>query len=177
MIRGRFMTSNDDCSAIFALRERVFVRELGFSANNVRDAYDDMAYYALVFDERDVPSGTGRLALIDDRFVLGKMCVLPSVRGQGMGDLLMRMLLLRAQEMNAPAVYIRARLDAVPFYERYGFKLTDENEDVEGQPHIWLRALADEIDIEGSCHKEAKDCPPDQNCASCGGCDEGNKNT
>lgn len=154
MIRGRFMSSNDDCQQIFALRRRVFGDELGYSQACIRDEYDVMAYYALVFDEEGSPAGTGRLTLIDDRFVIGKLCVIREMRGQGLGDLVMRMLLVRVQEMGAPSVFIRARIEALDFYRRYGFAPTGELEDVEGQPHEWMRALADEINIEGKCHAE-----------------------
>ena len=154
MIRGRFLRSGDDTSAVFALREQVFVDELGCSEAFARDALDDMAIYALVFDELDVPSGAGRLAIDDDRFMVGAVCVRGESRGQGLGDLIMRMLLLRVQEMDAPSVYAKAQPDVQPFFQRYGFKLIEPT--VDGRS--LMRALKDEIDIEGACHKGADGC-------------------
>lgn len=156
MIRGRFMNSTEDCAQIFALRRSVFVEEQGFGECFVRDDGDAMAVYALVFDEADAPSGTGRLIIDDDRFMLGRVCVLKDARGQGLGDLVMRMLLLRAQELGAPSVFVSAQLPAVGFYARYGFRPIGEAHEEGGAPRQLMRAMADEISIEGNCHKGGK---------------------
>lgn len=154
MIRGRFLKSGDDMTDIFAIRRQVFVDELGLEPETAKDELDSMAFYALVMDEHDVPSGTGRLALDDDRFMLGRICVLKSARGQKLGDLILRMLLVRVEEMDAPAVFVKALLPAVKFYQRYGFKVVSEEFDEEGAAHVLMRALKDEIDIEGDCQKQ-----------------------
>ena len=65
MIRGKFLTSQDDPSAVMDIRKRVFVDEQGFSPDTEIDGYDKLAVYALAFDENDRPAGTGRL-YIDD---------------------------------------------------------------------------------------------------------------
>ncbi len=165
MIRGKFMRSGDEISEIIALREQVFVSEMGLPPVWVRDEADGMAVFALVYDERDAPGGTGRLTLDDDRFMLGRVCVAEGARGQGLGDLVLRMLLVRAQEMDAPAVFVKAMLSAVPLYQRYGFRAVGEVETDEGAPRQLMRALQDEIDVEGACQKR------DAGCAGCGkGC-------
>lgn len=165
MIRGKFIRSTDDCSEIYALRRRVFVDEQGLSEDMVRDELDAMAIYALVFDERDAPSGTGRLVIDEDRFMLGRVCVLKEARGQGLGDLVLRMLLLRTQEMQAPGVYVEAQPPVEAFYRRYGFKPLGEAYQRHGAPHRLMRALAQEIDIEGNCGKQ-------DGCRGCGACSE-----
>ena len=168
MIRGKFYTSLDAVEEIFDIRRRVFVDEQGFSLEGERDAYDDMAVYALVFDENDVPSGTGRL-FIDksDHFVIGRVCTLREARGQGLGDLIMRMLLYRAQEMNAPAVYISAQLEAVAFYARYGFEPYGEIVLDEGVPHRLMRATAEQINIEGTCGGRHPCAGCEKSCEAC----------
>ena len=163
MIRGKYLTSMEDTYEVMRLREQVFVKEQGFSADTERDACDDMAVYALVFDEAGCPSGTGRLAIDEaDRFMLGRVCVLKERRGLGLGDLILRMLLFRAQELSAPAVYVEAVLPAVPFYERYGLRPIGDVCERAGAQYRLMRASADEIDIEGSCHKSPA-------CAGCTG--------
>lgn len=162
------MNSMDDCSEIFALRRRVFVEEMALPPQTEHDAFDEMAYYALVFDASDVPSATGRLALMDDRFTIGRVCVLKSARGQGLGDLVLRMLLVRVQEMEAPVVWVSALTSAASFYARYGFRPFGEAFIEEEREHQMMRALASEIDIEGNCRKREKGC---QGCGkSCSDC-------
>lgn len=162
------MSSMDDCSQIFELRRKVFVHEQGLPETRVRDDGDRAAIYALVFDEADVPSGTGRLTIDSDRFMIGRVCVLPLARGQGLGDLVMRMLLLRAQELNAPSVFVSAQLAAVDFYRRYGLRPIGEVYHEDGAPHRLMRAIRDEIDLEGACQKGGKNCAACQgDCESC----------
>ena len=148
MIRGRYLNSTRDCDEVFALRRRVFVEEMGLDEAWARDAGDDMAVYVLAYDEAGAPSGTGRLSIDQDRFMLGRVCVLEGARGSGLGDLIARMLLLRARELNAPRVYVNALTSAAPFYARYGFRPTDEP-DEEGC--VLMRAEADEIDLGSDC--------------------------
>ena len=50
----------------------------------------------------------------------------PELRCQGLGDLVMRMLLYRVLEMELPMVKLDAPAELVPFFARYGLKPTDE---------------------------------------------------
>ena len=163
MIRGKFLTSRDDTRAVMDIRMRVFVDEQGFSPEAEIDAFDQMAVYALVYDEDDRPAGTGRL-IIDgkSRFQIGRVCVLPEARGRGLGDLVMRMLLYRALELGAGEVWVGAQLPAVGFYARYGLAPRGEVYDEEGVPHRWMTARAEEINLEGSCGGASR-------CAGCAG--------
>ena len=170
MVRGKFLTSQDDTSAVMDIRRRVFVDEQGYGADTEIDAFDKMAVYALAFDENGQPAGTGRL-IINDRsqFQVGRVCVLKEARGQGLGDLVVRMLLYRALELGAGEVWLGSQLPAVGFYARYGFKPIGEIYDDEGVPHRWMRAKAGEVDLEGSCggHSRCAGCAGD--CAACAG--------
>ena len=148
MIRGKFLTSADDASAVLSVREEV-CRAEGLQGGS--DCHDTMAVYALVFDEGDSPSGSGRLYLHEDRFVIGCVGVLPGKRGKGLGDLILRMLLYRAQELNAPEVYALVRPGEEAFYAQFGFSPIGEEQDEWGQAHTLLRVKADEI-VESGCH-------------------------
>ena len=172
MIRGKFFTSMDAPDEVFAIRKRVFVDEMGMRPDRETDSHDDMAVYALVLDETDAPAGTGRMYIdADGHFVIGRVCTLPEMRGKYLGDLLMRMLLYRAQELNAPAVYITTPLNCVEFFARYGFKPYGRVlEDDFGQ-FRFMRAMAEEIDIEGSCGGKHGCAGCQKDCAAC---EEGN---
>jgi len=152
MIHGKYLNSKDDISSLLALRKAVFCDEQGFSAENEKDAFDDMAYYALVFDEQEQPAATGRLFIdAQDRFHIGRMCTRRDMRGKGLGDLAIRMLLDLALRLNAPYIVIDAQEAAVGFYEKYGFRPCGEMFLDEGAPHIPLRADAADILLVGSC--------------------------
>lgn len=151
MIRGKFLTSSDDVSDVMDIRRRVFVDEQGYSPEVEVDEHDKMSIYALVYDEADRPAGTGRMYLADDQFKIGRVCVLKHARGQGLGDLVMRMLLYRALEMDVNEVYLSAQLPAIGFYLRFGFQPIGEIYLEEDVPHQKMRVRKAEIDMEGSC--------------------------
>ncbi len=169
VIRGVYLTSKDDLTDVIALRRAVFCDEQGYSPESEPDQCDEMAMYALVFDE-GAPVGTGRLYVEEDRLSIGRVCVKKEWRGRGIGDFVMRMLLYRAQELNAGSVSLSAQLGRVGFYERYGFAPYGEIVFDEGQPHRLMRVAGDGINLEGACggHGRCDGCDGD-----CGGCENG----
>ena len=167
MIRGKFILSGDPlCEHVYDIRRRVFVEEQGYSLENEIDEYDKMSVYALVMDDDGTPSATGRLYIdSEDRFALGRICVLKEKRGRYMGDLVMRMLLYRAQELNCASVTLSSQLPVVSFYAKYGLKPVGDVYPDEGVPHRRMVASREEINLEGSCSKGGA-------CGSCSGnCD------
>jgi len=152
MIRGKYLTSMDDISQVLAVRYQVFVEEQGYSAELERDKHDDMAVYALAVNDDGMPVATGRLFIDDDaQFTIGRVCTLKEYRRQGYADLILRMLLQRALDLNATGVVIHSQVPAMPFYQRYGFANTGEVEYDEGVEHRRLYVKAENICLEGSC--------------------------
>ena len=165
MVHGKYFTSADDITPIMNLRYAVFSDEQGFNREHERDKYDDMAFYALVYDENEVPASTGRLYIDgENRFHIGRMCTRKDMRGQGLGDLTIRMLLDLALRMNAPYVVVEAQIGAVGFYKKYGFKEQGEPYPDENCMHQLLVAQADEICIGCSCSSCAG-CANAESCA------------
>ena len=52
MIRGKFLTSQEDVSAVMDIRRRVFRGRTGYSADTEIDGFDKNGVYALAFDEK-----------------------------------------------------------------------------------------------------------------------------
>ena len=158
------MTSMEDTSAAMAIREQVFSRELGREHEGRPDESDQMAVYALVMNEADEPAGSGRLYIDgDSHFAIDRVCVLKEQRGQGLGDLIMRMLLYRAQELSCDSVYVESPVELTGFFARYG--LTPQGGLRDGLRV--MRASHDEIDIEGSCSKGKKCAGCTESCEHC----------
>ncbi len=160
MIRGKLLRPGSDISQALHVRDAVFVREQGYSAALEHDEIDRISWHALVYDQADASGepvgdacGTGRIWWQDGEFHLGRIAVLREKRGQGLGDLLMRMLLFKAREHGARSVALSAQLQAVPFYARYGFVPFGEQILDEGVPHQRMRVMGDQINLEGTCCK------------------------
>ena len=126
-----------------------------------------MAVYALAYADDGTPIATGRLYIDNDRFTIGRVCVLKPLRRMQIGDFIMRMLLYRAQDLNAGSVTLVCPVSNVPFYTRYGFKPQGDIIDVFGNPCRTMYVSGPDIDIEGSCHckKKCAECTGD-----CGDC-------
>ena len=169
MIRGKFITSMDDTSRIIKLRKEVFIDELALTYPQETDEFDKMAVYAQVFDDDNEVIGTGRLCIVDDHFNISKVCVKKELRGRSIGDFVMRLLLYRAQELNAPDVELSSDTALTPFFERYGFRPIGEAYSKYGQILRNMRVTASNINIEGTCGGKAA-------CAGCSGnCEECNE--
>ena len=163
MIRGKFMTSMDDVSTCLALRAQVFP-----GARGEADEYDRMAVYALAINEENLPGGAGRLYIGDDsQFTIDRVGVLPEMRGQGLGDLLMRMLLYRALELNCAGVKLVSPVRLAGFFTRYGLAAQGEAFEEAGEACRVMYAERGQIDIEGSCSKGKKCAGCEGDCAAC----------
>ncbi len=146
MITGRILPGGSDLSDVLAVREEVFVREQGYSLELERDENDAQAAHALIL-AGDKPVGTGRLFLDGNAdWHIGRVATLKQYRGQGIGDLTMRLLLRAALEFGAESVFLGSQTHAMGFYEKLGFKVSGEEYHEEGQPHRPMRA--DRADIE-----------------------------
>lgn len=168
MIRGKFLTSMEDTSAVFSLRKEIFADEFGIALDRQPDQYDTMAIYALVFSEDGKNAGMGRLYIDEcDRFVIDQVGVLAGMRAQKIGDLIMRMLLFRVQEMALPSVYALTFPESAPFFLRYGFT-PDGKVDFKGKTLLRMVVSGDDISIAGTCqdHAGCENCAG--NCAGAG---------
>jgi GNAT superfamily N-acetyltransferase len=61
----------------------------------------------------------------------------PSVRGKGFGQVLMQSRLHRVDAERAPAYLESTKSENIPYYQRFGFEVTDEIVLPEGGPTMW----------------------------------------
>jgi predicted GNAT family N-acyltransferase len=111
----------------------VFVREQGVPAEIEMDAQDAQCEHALAYGEDGTALGTGRL--LPDGHV-GRMAVLKQWRGQGVGALLLQVLVERARARGDAAVRLNAQTTAAGFYRRYGFEVSGPGFIEAGIPHV-----------------------------------------
>jgi predicted GNAT family N-acyltransferase len=100
------------------VREAVFIEEQGVPRDLEQDALDPLCHHVIARDADGAPIGTGRLTP-DHR--IGRMAVLSAWRGRGVGEALLRALLVEARQRQWPAVSLHAQVDAERFYARHGF--------------------------------------------------------
>ncbi len=122
-----------------ALRRVVFIDEQGVSEADEVDGLDGQAIHLLAWDG-DCPVGTARLLVKGAVGKIGRVCVLPEVRGAGLGAALIRAALevLRGQP-GVTEAYLGAQSHATGFYEKLGFVIEGEEFLDAGIPHRHMR--------------------------------------
>ena len=114
--------SEGDLAACFAIREAVFVREQGVPAELELDEYDETATHLLWRREDGEPVATLRILDKGDRVgKIGRVAVVASERGKGVGLALMQAALGLLTERGFTTAVLEAQVSVIGFYERLGF--------------------------------------------------------
>jgi predicted GNAT family N-acyltransferase len=119
-----------------SIRHTVFVEEQKVPVDIELDEFDAVSLHALAFDAAGTAVGTGRL-LPDGH--IGRMAVLASARGMGVGGALLQALLAAASERGMREVQLNAQTHALPFYARFGFSPEGDTFDDAGIAHRTMR--------------------------------------
>lgn len=123
---------DDGRPALERIRREVFVREQGIPESGEWDDEDATSVHILATLNRE-PVGTGRLNRAGK---IGRIAVLPGLRGRGIGTLILGRLLEEARRLGIREPCLHAQVQAVPFYERLGFERKGEVFDEAGIPHV-----------------------------------------
>ncbi|AML50999.1 GNAT family N-acetyltransferase [Falsihalocynthiibacter arcticus] len=131
----------EDVATCIGLRMEVFVGEQGIPVEEEIDAYDDDAVHLLAVDE-NVPVGTARLLLLGDTGRIGRVCVVKSHRGTGLGAALITAGLTHFSTLEGVRrAYLSAQVQALGFYEKLGFLPYGPEYDDAGIPHRDMERL------------------------------------
>lgn len=121
-----------------ALRITVFVDEQGFQEEF--DEADDGAIHIVAFDNSK-PVATCRIVKdeINNRIILGRICVSKELRGKSIGFEMLNFAADRIKEMGENEIYIHSQYQAKGFYEKCGYVAFGELEYEQDCPHIWMK--------------------------------------
>jgi len=130
------ISETDDLQACLTLRHQVFVQEQGVPSALEQDELDAVAIHFLAFDD-GVPVGTARLLINGAVGKIGRVCVLPSSRGAGLGAGLTRAAMDHLRQMpGVTTARLGAQTHALGFYERLGFTAVGLQYMDAGIPHF-----------------------------------------
>ena len=127
------ITLTDDLDTCLALRRVVFIEEQNVPEPDEIDGLDPDCLHLLAVDGA-TPVGTARILIEGDMAKIGRVCVLKSHRGTGLGAALIRAALGAAQGQ-ATQAKLGAQIHALGFYEKLGFTATGPVYDDAGIPH------------------------------------------
>jgi predicted GNAT family N-acyltransferase len=134
VIQVKQISSDEAKAQAFAIRMRVFVREQRVPAAIELDRDDDRAIHFLATsDGRAV--GTARVVSHHGSAKIGRMAVLKSYRGKGVGKKLLQRAVATAKQLGARTIYLHAQVPVIEFYEKLRFRCVGPVFDEAGIPH------------------------------------------
>ncbi len=124
-----------------AVRESVFMREQGVSAELEWDELDETCRHALALNTKGDAIGCGRIAppRAGAPALIGRLAVVKEWRGKMVGTALLEALLDYARAQGYPEVTLNAQVQTLPFYRRFGFEEEGEEFLDAGMRHIKMR--------------------------------------
>ncbi|UUX94297.1 YbgC/FadM family acyl-CoA thioesterase [Aquabacterium sp. J223] len=119
------------------IRTQVFVEEQRIPAALEWDEADATCTHAVAFNRFGVPLATGRLLEhVPGVAKIGRMAVLPAMRGTGVGRQVLQSLMDTARARGDREVLLHAQLSAERFYRQQGFQQRGPVFDEAGIPHV-----------------------------------------
>jgi len=141
-IREVFLESVTHISANFYNKEEIIYWNSNKTVEKIEAWIGNPNFYFLVAEEGETIHGLG---FIDCKTGELYACYLrPTVVGNGLGKVLMDMMLNKAMECRLSKVFLRASLNAKNFYKRYGFQIIGDRLDLkppDGIPHYRMELL------------------------------------
>ncbi|MGH1471233.1 MAG: GNAT family N-acetyltransferase [Cellvibrionaceae bacterium] len=123
-----------DKTQLQKIRHKVFVEEQKVPEQDEWDHMDETATHYLCLlsptiktdnDQRHIPVATARLLPTGQ---IGRMAVLKEYRTKGIGKMLLQYIIDTHSARPMKSLFLHAQLSAIPFYEKLGFIVTNENE-------------------------------------------------
>lgn len=131
----KIVENEKELSDAFLVRTDVFVEEQGVAVEAELDEYDAFCKHVLVYYE-GIPTGTGRLRIVDDKAKLERICVLEKYRKYGVGKLIVEKLEEIALQDGYNKFKLNGQTHAKAFYEKLGYVASSDVFMEEDIPHL-----------------------------------------
>ena len=130
----RRISSREELEKAYTIRTRVFVREQGVPEEIELDRDDKRAFHFLAFASGNAV-GTARVVMHRGSAKIGRMAVLKSYRGRGIGTKLLRRAIVMAKKQDAQKISLHAQVPVIGFYEAMAFQCVGPVFKEAGIPH------------------------------------------
>ncbi|TKD72386.1 GNAT family N-acetyltransferase [Pseudalkalibacillus hwajinpoensis] len=124
----------------FYIRKKVFIEEQGTPEEEEYDHYDslDAAEHILILD-MDQAIGTARWRVVKGIGKFERICILPSHRKLGIGNMIVGTLEELAALKGIDHVKLHGQVQAEGFYQKLGYRTDSEVFIEDGIPHVLMR--------------------------------------
>ena len=119
------------------IRKQVFIIEQNIPEEEEWDDQDMISDHFVVYDQ-DQPIATARLLQNNS---VGRVAVLKTYRGQGIGRMIMLEIIRQAHQQDRKFLQLSSQVHAILFYEKLGFSIQGDAYDECGIPHIKMQLV------------------------------------
>ena len=119
------------------IRKQVFIIEQNIPEEEEWDDQDMISDHFVVYDQ-DQPIATARLLQNNS---VGRVAVLKTYRGQGIGRMSMLEIIRQAHQQDRKFLQLSSQVHAISFYEKLGFSIQGDAYDECGIPHIKMQLV------------------------------------
>lgn len=121
----------------YYVRKEVFVKEQEVPLEIEIDELEDEAIHFVIYNDEMNPQAAARLRIIEGpKAKLERICVLKEARAFGLGHKLLEALETEAIANGAKEAVMHAQVQALPFYEKKGYKAISEPFEEAGITHV-----------------------------------------
>ena len=146
MIQGKWFAPGENLpEEVLSVRREVF--------GNPGQTVDPKGWNTLVYLD-DMPAASGRIWWEEGAFWLGEIGVLSSLRGRRLGDLVLRLLLFKAQSHAAREVRLSSPEETQGFCARLGFRPVSRETRM-----VQMMLPGDEISLDSCANCKKQNCP------------------
>lgn len=149
VITNKWFLGKSEFESIENIRRTVFIEGLSISEEEEFDEFDEVSVHLVIYID-DIPVATGRIWHDNKEVKVGRLAVLKSFRGIGIGDLALRLLLIKTFRTTNEIV-INARLHLKDFYSKFGFRAVGEEFIEAGLPHIRMTLKKEDFILPSKC--------------------------
>ncbi|MGE6631025.1 GNAT family N-acetyltransferase [Bacillus sp. NPDC077027] len=111
----------------YHVRKEVFVKEQQVPIEIEIDELEDVATHIVIYNDDHAPQAAARLRILDaQKAKLERICVLKEARSFGLGYKLLEALEEEALKNGAKEAIMHAQVQALPFYEKKGYRVISE---------------------------------------------------
>ncbi|MCT4620256.1 MAG: GNAT family N-acetyltransferase [Marinisporobacter sp.] len=121
-----------------SVRHQVFVKEQNVPIEIELDELDETAYHIVAYDKNHAVA-VGRLLKKEKYYLVGRIAVLKEHRGKDYGNLIMKNIIKKVEELNGKEIQLHAQLTAKGFYEKLGFTSFGDIFDEANIKHICMK--------------------------------------
>ncbi len=139
------------------IEEITYIRS---SVNDTWDSFDEKSIHLIIYNEGD-PVGCGSIYFDSGCYNIAHLSVVPEMQRQYIGDLMIRLLMIKGFNMMADKIAVNSPLDTKDFFEKYGFKSVENFE-----KSVKMEVTPQTLIMNSKCGHDCSNCVNKDSCAA-----------